>query len=367
MKAIYVALAMLFSLTAASSSKAVDTTAIDAVRKKEVLAQQDLQIIDGFWAAGVEELVRTREFTDIARLRTILLSRQSTQKQYAQQFSASALTHITSGLRLASTLPPEVRVKVTMNLLILIDGLADLRLVNLSAASLANRSPVVRYWAVHSLTNPRIIAQLSAGGAAGAQRARVIAEKLEELVGAGEPEILALILQFADGVKISQTEELLLKIADERIRQYAAWKVKYELLDSTVLNLLSDKMIAGSTKTSAVAYRFAQLYSCAFQRYIVGQSILSDVQKGHLASVLVGTEANCIVKLLGAPQSTIKRAIERGDAAALSAEHNKLLGVDTKAGALAAKVNFVYGPDASGKSRNAPFSLPMPKNLSPQK
>ena len=56
----------------------------------------------------------------------------------------------------------------------------------------------------------------------------------------------------------------------------------------------------------------------------------------------------------------MKRAIERGDDAALSAEHNRLLGTDAQAGELAAKIRFVYGPDATGTKRNGPFALPRP-------
>ncbi len=75
---------------------------------------------------------------------------------------------------------------------------------------------------------------------------------------------------------------------------------------------------------------------------------------------LVDVEENCTSKLLGAPRTAIKRAIERGDDTALTTEHNRLLGTDSQAGELAAKIKFVYGPDASGNKRNGPFALPNP-------
>ena len=134
--AVFAALAAFYFLVLASSAEAVDTTAIDAVRSKGVLASQDLQIIDNFLADGVGELVRTQKFTDIARVRAVILSRQGEQKQYAQQYSASAVKHLTSGLKAALTLPAETRTTVTVNLLILIDGMADLSLLDLSAAML---------------------------------------------------------------------------------------------------------------------------------------------------------------------------------------------------------------------------------------
>ena len=347
-------------LAVTSSAMALDPAAIDVVRSKAVLTNQDLQVIDNFLADGVQELVRTRKFTAIARLRGVILTRQGTQKQYTQQFSASALKHLTSGLQAALTLPAEIQTKVTVNLLILIDGMADIRLLDLSAAMLRSDNPIVRYWAIHSLTNPGIVAKLNAGGAATSQAAGAIAKQLSGLVERSGPETLALMVQFAGAVKVSQAEDLLLQIADLRIKEYMAWTVKYELLDGSILKMLAEKMPSGSARTSAVAYRFGQLYSCAIQRYVVGKAFLSSVQRQQLASVLIGTEDKCTSKLLGAPRTAMKRAIERDDDVALSTEHNRLLGTDATPGELAAKIKFVYGPDSTGRKRNGPFALPRP-------
>jgi hypothetical protein len=75
---------------------------------------------------------------------------------------------------------------------------------------------------------------------------------------------------------------------------------------------------------------------------------------------MVDVEEKCISKLLGAPKTAIKRALERDDDAALVTEHNRLLGTNSQAGELAAKIKFVYGPDASGKKQNGPFAIPKP-------
>lgn len=358
---VFAVLAAFSFLVFGSSAAAVDTSRIDAVRSKGVLTNQDLQVIDNFLADGVAELVRTEKFTDIARLRSVILTRQvSKQKQYGQQYSASAVKHLTAGLQAALRLPVETRTTVTVNLLILIDGMADLRLLDLSVAMLRSDNTLVRYWAIHGLTNGGIVAKLNSGGAATLQVAGVIAKKLGGVVDGSGPEALALIVRFAGGVNVSQAEELLLVVADARIKRYMTWRVKYELLDATILRMLAEKMPSGSTRTSAVAYRYGQLYSCAIQRYVVGKAFLSKVQRRQLISVMVGTEEKCASKLLGAPRSAMKRAIERGDDAALLAEHNRLLGTDAKVGELAAKIKFVYGPDASGNKRNGPFALPRP-------
>ena len=80
-------------------SVAVNTREVDNVRKKVVLDNDDLKIIDDFLAQAIQELVRTRDFTSIAKIRTVILSRQSTQAQYAQQFSESARKYIAEGFR----------------------------------------------------------------------------------------------------------------------------------------------------------------------------------------------------------------------------------------------------------------------------
>ena len=87
---------------------------------------------------------------------------------------------------------------------------------------------------------------------------------------------------------------------------------------------------------------------------------MSEIQRQQLASVLVGTEESCIGKLLGKPQTSIKRAVEREDDRALWAEHDRLLGSAAQAGALASKIRFMYGPDSGGKKHNGPFALPKP-------
>jgi len=354
-------------------SKAVDTREIEQVRNKQVLNSQDLQIIDDFLAQSVQELVKTRDFTSIARTRTIILSNQSTQGQYAQQFSESAYKYISLGLQQAKELPEERQFKVILNLLILVDGLKDPRLADLAIAHLKDNNKAIRYWAVRCVTNPGLISKLNPGERDNLRLARRIAEQLGELVDSGEPEILALIAEFAAEVNIPEGQDLLLQIADTRIKRYADWTVKYELLDSAILKLLYNKVTSTSSNTPDVARRFGQLYSYAMQRYLKGQDFLSNNNKNYLASVLVETEDKCIGKLLGRPQSTIRRAVEQKDYSLLLQEYNRLFGDEIRAGELASKLNFDYGTDPSGKKRIAPLALPDPPpasaevNLSPRK
>ena len=352
-------------------SKAVNTRDVDNVRKKAVLEDSDLKIIDDFLAEAIQELVRERDLTTIAQKRTVILSRQSTQGQYAQQFSESAHKYIVQGFLDAQKLPRQERITgVTINLLILMDGLQDLGLADQAIAMLNNENMVIRYWAVHSLTNPAIITQLNA--ADNSNQASVFATKFTEILDSSTPEILAMIARFAAGVKIPQAEQLLCQIANIRIKRYADWTVKYELYDSNILKYLSSKIslasqASGSTSPTPTASKapvarcFAQLYSYAIQRYVKGADILNDTQKSHLASVLVDIEDKCIGILLK-PQMTIRRALtlEQNSLQAILAEHDRLLGSTTTTGELPQTLKFDYSTNPNGPLLTSPIPLPDP-------
>lgn len=369
-QAFFAILAVSFVLAINSSTVAVNTRDIDAVMKKSVIDDQDKKVIDVFLSEAVTELVKTRDFTSIAKVRSVILSKKSTQSQYAQQFSESAYTHIKAGFEQAQTLKTEERTtNVNINLLILIDGMQDLRLTDLAIGMLKDENMVIRYWAVHCLTNPAMVQQLNAGITSNNESATTIAEQLKGVVESSKPEIIVHIARFAANINIPEGEQLLLQVADDRIKKYADWTVMHEFYDIIILKLLESKiplssqgmgipLPTASLSKPAIARRFAQLYSYAIQRFIKGQDTLNDTQKQHLASVLIEIEEKCISRLLGVPQVTIRRAIERDNITALSDEHNRLLGDETNTGQLPSKFGFDYSTTPNGPKRTAPIPLP---------
>jgi hypothetical protein len=349
-----------------SVSLGVDTKEIDACCRKKLLDNEDLQVIDNFVDESVKELTETKDFTSIAKIRTVILSRSSSSEesakaQYSAQFSDSAHKYISQALEAADKLRPESnRFRVVLNLLILLDSLEDPRLANLAMGLLNDKNSGIQYWAVHSITNAGITKQLNAGGAVDTGLAGKITEQLEGIVDSCSPEALGLIAEFAAKLEIPQGEELLLQIANMRIKRYADWTVKYELLDGNILKLLDSKIPQESMSKPEIGRRFGQLYSYVIQRYVKGQDVLNDSQKSQLASVLVEIEASCISKRLKVSQSVIKNAIEKNDYTALMQEHDRLLGDETRAGQLSQKLNFDYGKKPDGSRRTAPLVLPEP-------
>ena len=350
-----------------SVCEAVNTREIDRVRGKSVLDEGDFQVIKDFVSTGVQELVRTKDFASIAKIRTTISGRassktESAQTQYAEKFSEFAQKYVSEAFNEAEKLtPPDRKFKITLNLLILVDVLEDLRLSDLAMNKLNDENRIIRYWAVHSLTNTGILRQLNSTEAADLNLARDIVERLKGMIDKEGPEITGLVAEFAGSINIREGEDLLLQTADMRIKKYADWTVDYELLDMTILKVLYDKIASESQNKSAIANRFVQLLSYVMQRYFKGRDVLNDTQKAYLVSVLVEIEKSCVSKLLMA-QSVIKNAIEREDYMALSAEHSRLIGDDTKAGDLATKLSIDYGKNPDGSKRTAPPVLPEPPN-----
>lgn len=350
-------------LTLLTISRAqVDSRRIEEVLKKNVLTPQDFEVIDAFVTEAIGRLVRTIDFTEVAKTRAYIVSHQGSQAQYAQRFSEAVQREIAEGFDYASNdiSDPERRFKVFTNLLILVDELNDPRLVDLAVRMIPHENSAVRYWAVRTATSPELWAKLNQDQAAAAQLARRIIEASGQVVETSRPEVLYLMAQFAGRYDTVPAEDLLSRIADLRIRRYADWAVEYELVDTAILRLLCDKIAAAGTANPQLARQFAQLYSYTIQRYIKGMrgNTLQGMSRNYLASVLIETEEQCLGKLLGTPQANIRRAIEAGDLDALQAEHDRLLGGPNQTGVLPSKLRFTYG--SPGDNLSAPLALREP-------
>ncbi|MHC4387839.1 MAG: hypothetical protein ACYSX1_04445 [Planctomycetota bacterium] len=370
----FVVLPLIWAVSANWVRGAIDTSRIDEVRNKEVLSSTDLLVIDRFVNDIIQELVRTEDFTSVAVIRAALLARvssnrRSAQVQYAEQLSGSAYEHVSQAFRELSGSPPQNReFRVMVNLLILMDGLEDPRLADLALKMLKDENAVIRYWAVHSLTNPGITKQLNSGKSTPQLALRIVNE-LKGLVDSCAPETLTLVADFATEVNVPQGQDLLLEIASTRMKKYENWAAEYELVDGIVLKSLCKKISSAGRDKQAVARSFGQLYSYVIQRYIKGQNSLSTTQKHQLVSVLVETEKMCVSTLLGMPQSSIvgiRKAIENKDYRSLLREHDRLLGSGTRPGLLQSKLKFDYlNPD--GTKRAGPLALGKPPITKPRK
>ncbi len=344
---------------------AVDTKAIDSVLQKSVLTSRDLRVIDEFVAQAVKNVLRTKDDTKVAEDRAILLSRVSTQGQYAQQFSESALKHITASLELASALP-EARASVaTMNLLILVHDLKDVSLVDLALDRLSEPRAPVAFWAASIATSETLVTAINRDGSS--DLAQRVEARLSGLVSEGcSPHVLSLITKFASALQGIKGQDLLLAIADLRMAQYEQWSVENEQLDTTLLKSLCIRISQNTSDREPLAMRFGQLYSYVIQRYAKGANALQELQKRRTLGVIAEVEDKCIGTILGAPSTALMRALERQDVTLLLAAHDALLGSPEREGSLVRKLQFSYGRAADGSDQKWPKPLqgPLTRNLS---
>jgi len=360
--AVFAVITAFLCIFLSSASRAVDTQKIGRVRDKGVLDSQDFQIIDNFVAEAVQEMVETRDFTSISKLRTTILTYSSSNSesaaaQYSDQFAKSANKYIPSAFEQASGLNiQEHQFKAKLNLLMLVDGLEDIQLLDSAMSRLNDANAVLRYWAVHCVANPGITAKLNSSEP-GKVKAREIIKALSKQLENASPEAVGLIADFAANIDVRAGADLLVKTADVRISKYADWSVEKELLDVKILKLLADKLQEGNLEAGQC---FAQLYSYVLQRYVKGSDVLRENQKSQLVSILVEIEMSSVSKLLDIPQSTIKKVIEQKEYTLLLREHDRLLGSATSAGELPSKFNFNYGGNPDEGERTAPVVLPEP-------
>lgn len=341
----------------------VDSRRIAEVIKKSVLTQEDFEIIDAFAADEIGRLVRTVDFTEVAKTRASIVSHQNTQAQYAQRFSEACLREIDRGFQYATSeiVDPQRRFKVFANLLILVNELNDPRLLDLGVRMIGHEAVAVQYWAIRAATNPTAWEKLNQDQAAAAAMSRKIIDACTKTAETSSAEVLNLMAQFAGRYDTAPAVGLLVRIAEVRIKCYADWAVRYELVDTAILKLLSNRLAAGNAANEQIAKAFAQLYSYAIQRYIRGMqnNSLKGMSRSYLASVLIETEEQCLSKLLGGTQTGIRRALEAGDLNALQTEHDRLLGSSSQQGVLSARFSVSYG--AGGANRTAPLALPEPQ------
>jgi hypothetical protein len=347
-------------LLAASACQAlIDTKQIDEIVKKTTLSTEDLQAIDEFLADAMQDLVGAVDFADASKTRAVILKYQTgKQDEYGKRYSEAVYKQIERGLASAKeTADPAKRSRVAANMLILADALKDPRSMDLAVKAISEKNPPIRYWAVRISTDPNLWAKLNQNQASAAQLTTKLLTEFNQAAPSSAPEVLALMSGFAGPINAPAADELLTRIADARIKQYGDWTVSYELADVTILRQLSEKIASGSAAKSQLAKRFAQLYSFAIQRYTKGQRLIAqwDQSRDNLATVLIETEDKCIGKLLGAPQVTIRKAVEANDAKALQTEHDRLFGAAGQPGVLPAKFSFTYGADG----QNLPAPLPL--------
>jgi hypothetical protein len=345
---------------------AVTTTKIDAIRNKETIADSDTAVIQQFLTDAFSELYEKTDFSDVAALRNTIVSKstsslESGQIQYGPRFFTIAQKEFSDTLKNVKGLPDGQRkTLLTINLLILANDLGNLEISKSALDYLQNSNIIIRYWATNCLSNASVLSQLNYDSAENRQLGDDIVKRFSENIKTEQSgDILAIIAQFASGLKRPAANDLLTEIAQKRIDLYMSWKVNDEMTDVSILKALVDRITTDADSSKVMAKNFALLYSVIIQRYAMGDQ-LSDTNKSNLVSVIAQSE-KLLTKFIPDWPGSLKRAIEKGGGTGLLAESDSLFGSASGAGKLPAAAGFDYGKNPDGSAKNAPPTLPKPQ------
>lgn len=367
MKTINFLLLFAIILTFLTKTYAVSTAQIDVIRAKEMLADTDTAVIEEFLVAAFDEFYAKTDFSDIAVLRSTIISRsaselESGQIQYAPRFLTAAEKQIVATLEKSSKLTDSSRKQLlTMNLMILINDLGNLEISKIALDYTQSPDIMARYWAVNCLTNNNILRQLNiTGSAETTQLADQFVQNLQTAVKSeSSGDILILAAQFAAGLNSPVASDLLTQIAQKRADLYLNWQVSDEMVECSILKSLSDRTQTDPENAKIAAREFAILYSLVIQRYILGADVLPAANISNLVSVIVQSE-KYITRFIPDWPGSLKRAIEKGGGAGLLVEHDTLFGSASITGKLPTAAGFDYGKNANGSIMVTPPQLPKP-------
>lgn len=361
MKKIIIAL---FVLILTANAVAIDTAPISRVRGKGVLGLADKQVMDDFWAQAIEEFLEIQDFTDIALFRDrIAVFAESTQNsakaQYNKYFYEVAHARLAEAFSLTAAMPKTKKLFFDTNLMILINSIADAKLLDLVVTKLDDKAVTVRYWAFRIVTSDNVIDQINNDQATYTYRIGQILERFKSPEILADPYMMRFAAAFASKVDTSAAQQLLLDIAISRIKLYNTWTVKNEYIDLDLLNALAERLQARPSNAK-VAEQFAQLYSFIIQKYVhtIRSGNANQVLIDRLKSVIVQTE-NSVLPKLQIRQAMLKAALQDMSVDKIQnikAAHDKLLGSDLARGDLEAKYNFDYHNE-NGSDRRAPKIL----------
>lgn len=356
---------------------ALDTTPISGVFQrtgngKTAPAGADTGVVTQFITAATEQILWAEKGGDAIDARVQLMAFRG-QDQYAQAYVGILRGRLETLIKEAGAFPDAAKkAAVLRNFGILIAQMDTLELAKLSMGLLGEKDTVIRYWAVKALTSEKISSQLAAAAVADASVRKQILDALTRTASQeDQPVILGLLARYALKTKGAEGRDLILAVADNRMKAYVAWKVTQESTDLELLTAIVEKLAASVAPEDKAIFagRFAQYYSYVIQRYAKGQDILSSSARQALISTIVGTEESLLSgpALLNRKATDLRSAIQKNNLEALMKAHDAILGSTAGAGELVGKIKFSYEGNAKAPKvlPPPPATLPKIKELPP--
>ena len=327
------------------------------------LDPEALRVIDDFWRISIDTMLLSDDTEKIVQLRLELQKYKGSNylSFYASAYQKAAQEHIAVALETVKKLEDVTKkLRIERNLMILIAQLDRAGLSDLAIPELSNQDPMIRYWAVRSITSKEIVGQLKADVTRDEKRTAEIISALEGyLKSTSDTVTLPFIANFAEEMNTDASSKLLIMLADQRINAYMKWTVTDEVVDAEILKSLANlgMQVSDPADKQELLGRFGQLYACVIGRYM--QSDKSpQVSREQLITVISEVEDKIISKQIPGWATKFRTNLNKN--IALNDDYNLLFGSEGRIGELASKMNFNYGKDSSGKIIVSPRPLPPP-------
>jgi len=256
---------------------------------------------------------------------------------------------------------------IERNLMILTAELKSPDLASLALERLDAEDDVIRYWAFKALTHSSVVQQLTSDVTGDEKTTEAILTGFQKRVSVEtQAEIQKLVIRFCMAFDDPLARDILVLIADRRIKAYRDWTVRDEMLDVNLLMALGNVAILQQDTANKKTFgrKFSELYALTIQRCLKGKDVLSKGEIEQLLTVIAEVDQNVLAKTMGI-KTGILTSLKRKTG--LEREYETLFGDRMRSGQLAAMFKFDYGKDDSGKPITAPPELgPMPEKITNQ-
>jgi hypothetical protein len=319
-------------------------------------------VIGDFWRKSMDTMMLSEDTEKMVELRLELKKYKGSDylSFYSSAYQKASKEHLKEALDTVDKWENGVKkVRIERNLMILTVELGNVGLVDLALPKLSNKDPMVRYWAVRSLTSADVISQ-SKGEAVtrdDKRTAQIIAGLEDYLKTTPDTATISYVTNFAIEMNTAASRKMLSGIADRRIDAYMKWTVTDEHIDADILKGMGSLgvQISDPAEKQELLGRFGQMYAYVLERYMQPDKLPAGSRE-RLISTIVEVEDKIVVKQV--PGWAAKFRADISTNKPLIDDYALLFGSNGQPGELAAKMNFNYGKDSSGKPVINPKPLP---------
>ena len=348
------------------------TTEIESLRLRVQDSSAELTVsekgvISEFWSTTLDRMLLASDSRECVSIRKQLAEEKGDEylSYYAAAYIAEAQGAIETAFADAKRMEDsQQRQMFERNLMILAAELKSPDLAPLALQRLDAEDVVVRYCAFKAVTNSSVIQQLASDVTGDAKITEAILTGFKKQISVEtEAEIQKMVVRFCMAFDDPLARDILVSIADRRIKAYRDWTVRDEMLDVDLLKVLGSiaMLQQDPANKSIFGCKFAELYALTIQRYLKGKDALSKEEIEPLLTVIAEVDQSVLGKTMGI-KTGILSALKRKTG--LEREYETLFGDRMRSGQLADMFKFDYGKDASGKSITAPPELgPMPEKV----